>query len=1087
MIQLKKRLIFLMMVLLILFANTINIEAAPKDLSKTAAPAADQTQRIEAYVAQQMKSLKIPGAILMIVTKNDAGIEDIYLKRFGLNQINPQCPLTEELLFPLGSHRESLTALGILRLARGQKLKLSDPVSHYLTWFQPKRRSREITIEQLLYHTSGLPFIPEGDGALANPFGGVAKVATLETPLRKRLTGIALQSEPGEKHFYSPVNYVLLALMIEKVTGETYEDYLQEKVLTPLNMRHTFPAPNLGGVSNLATGYKVEYLQPKPYVVPEKAKAGAVDGASGLWVTNATDLGNWLKANLAAQDLSTQESQRPDFYAVNQSGYFSAMGWKTPQNRRSWLFNQSSLPNYSSFIAFNSSEKLGIAVLANVNADTQFLGWSIVDILHNQKPGTTATENGYQGLDSTANIAIRVLIPFILVILGFFGIFFYNLLRKKCRYAGFSLKMAVGFFLSLLYLGGIAYSISLLPSLLFNGATWAEIQVWISSSIDRVLFLAALAVLLFYLYYILNRLFPKPDGKNIFTTVVLSIVSGFSNALIIMIINLAFNMDNSIKVYLFFFFLLGLVTYIYGQRLVRLNLINVTANMVYTKRMEIVRKILKTHFYKLEAIENGKILAALNNDTEKISGFINTAITGITSMVILCCGLVYLGMINIFGLLVALGVSLLAAASYYAAGRAANIVWEKTRDIQNVLFDFLNDMLSGFKELSLNTAKQKEFHADLEKCSGNYRDLRIWFDLTFANMFVIGELMFTMVVGVIAFLFPLFFPALDSNAIRTFVFVFFYLVGPMHGILNMIPDMIQTRTSWNRIKELLEAISALEPVVDSAGIPAVAGTPAGAEIPAISSPEFVGLPVAAEASAGVESPAILKPDSRHFLLELKDVTYQYKNEGGETFKVGPVNCRFQSGEISFITGGNGSGKSTLAKLVTGLYHPDTGEILVNGERIPPELLSRHYAAVFSDFHLFGKLYGVNFQAKAQEIQQYLQIMGIAHKLEIKDGVLSTVKLSSGQRKRLALMISFLEDRPIYLFDEWAADQDPEFRKYYYHTLLPGLKEKGKCIIAITHDDRYFDTADQLFKMELGMIVEQRSLRPLLEGTKSSRS
>jgi putative ATP-binding cassette transporter len=102
-------------------------------------------------------------------------------------------------------------------------------------------------------------------------------------------------------------------------------------------------------------------------------------------------------------------------------------------------------------------------------------------------------------------------------------------------------------------------------------------------------------------------------------------------------------------------------------------------------------------------------------------------------------------------------------------------------------------------------------------------------------------------------------------------------------------------------------------------------------------------------------------------------------------------------------------------------------------------------------------------------REYLVKLQLNHKLDVKEGVLSTTQLSQGQRKRLALLTAFLEDRSIYLFDEWAADQDPTFKQTFYDSLLPELKARGKTVIVISHDDRYYDVADRLIKLEDGKL------------------
>ena len=299
-------------------------------------------------------------------------------------------------------------------------------------------------------------------------------------------------------------------------------------------------------------------------------------------------------------------------------------------------------------------------------------------------------------------------------------------------------------------------------------------------------------------------------------------------------------------------------------------------------------------------------------------------------------------------------------------------------------------------------------------------------------MFIIGELIFTLAIGSIVFIFPLILTDIDKTSIATFVFILLYMIGPVHGILDTIPNAIEVRISSKRINDLLSKLSSINNVDNIANNQ----NEVGGEIK----------------------------------LELSELEYLYDNNEDDSFKIGPINYSFNSGEIIFITGGNGSGKSTLAKLISGLYSPSRGEITINNNKVSDQTLRAHFSTVFSDFYLFDKLYGIDYKGKENEIQQYLQLLKLDKKVEIVDGEFSTTRLSTGQKKRLALLVAFLEDRPIYLFDEWAADQDPEFRLFFYDTLLPNLKKIGKCVIAITHDDYYFKRADKVIKMELGRMV-----------------
>ena len=169
----------------------------------------------------------------------------------------------------------------------------------------------------------------------------------------------------------------------------------------------------------------------------------------------------------------------------------------------------------------------------------------------------------------------------------------------------------------------------------------------------------------------------------------------------------------------------------------------------------------------------------------------------------------------------------------------------------------------------------------------------------------------------------------------------------------------------------------------------------------------------------------------------------------------------------FLSEENGSGKTTLAKLLTGLYQPDEGKLFINDVPVESAHLSEYFSAAFSPAYLFEKLYNIDVAAKEEEVQKYLELLKLDEKVQISENTYSTIRLSGGQRKRLALLQCYLEDSPIYLFDEWAADQDPEYRRFFYHTLLPEMREMGKIVIAITHDDHYFHIADKVLKMNQG--------------------
>jgi putative ATP-binding cassette transporter len=214
------------------------------------------------------------------------------------------------------------------------------------------------------------------------------------------------------------------------------------------------------------------------------------------------------------------------------------------------------------------------------------------------------------------------------------------------------------------------------------------------------------------------------------------------------------------------------------------------------------------------------------------------------------------------------------------------------------------------------------------------------------------------------------------------------------------------------------------------------------------------------------------PNREWSRIDLREITHTYTQNEDHGFTLGPLSLLLTPGEIVFIVGGNGSGKSTLIKLLTGLYQPETGQIYLDGELIDASNRDRYrqlFSAIFADFYLFERLYGLPHSDLDRQAQTYLSELELDKKVTVANGTLSTTQLSQGQRKRLALLTAYLENRPIYVFDEWAADQDPVFKQVFYQQLLPNLKRRGKTVLVIGHDDRYFEVGDRLIQLDYGQI------------------
>lgn len=1014
----------------LMFSNTVLAEA-----SQQSSLTDDKISQIESWIKKNMKDGKIPGTSVVIVE----GDKTIYSKGFGYSNIITRKPVTQDTLFELGSTSKAFTALGILKLEKEGLINLNDPVNKYIPWFRMKYKGNhrgekvngyiDITLARLLYHTSGIPFKSIGDIPIDD--GDNALEKTVRTQVDKEL-----DFYPGDKFLYATINYDILGLVIQNVSHMSYEDYIRKNIIGELGLNNTYLSRNEAAKYDLADGYKVRFLKQVEYSAPMYRG----NTPAGYIITNAEDLAKWIKIQLDTEksikfdENLVDTSHIPDrTVAPSSDGSSYASGWSVFQDGGGMIAHGGSNPNYSSYILFRPQEKIGIGVLANLDSSyTDTIAKGINNIILGEKPKDN-TSDTYISIDNASFAIALISLPVALATTCLLVILIIQIIkRERMRIEG-AKRIVLNTSFLLLFILGFGYCMYRMPEVLFWGLPWSFVKVWAPQSLIIGVILLFITVTIFCIYFLLTTIFAKSDDKSLFAVTVLSIVSGFGNAIIIFIINEALNRTDGFQTGLLLFFVMGIAIYVYGQRLVRIRLLKLTNELVYNKRVFLINRILNASYEKIEQLENGKIHAGLNNDTETLSNFANVIISAATSLVTLICCFVYLGIINFYGLLISILVIFIAAGLYYLMGRHANKLWEETRDIQNIFFKFINSLINGFKELKMHSKRQSEFRDDMQSSCEEYKDKRIKGDLGFANAFVIGELLFTLVIGAVAFVFPVLFKDIQISSLRSYIFVFLYMTGPVHGVLNSIPQIINVKISYKRLGELVKELESTD-LVEESRVSNIYG-------------------------------------KNQVELKLTDVEYSYKKNDNEVFRVGPVNCSFKLGEVTFITGGNGSGKSTLAKILSGLYQPDRGEITINNSKMNLEDLQQNYSTIFSDYFLFDKLYGIDYKNKINKTTELLRKLQIDDKLNIDNGEFSTTKLSSGQRKRVALLVSYLEDRPIYLFDEWAADQDPEFRKYFYEYLIQDLKSRGKCIIAITHDDRYFDKADKILKMENGEIVD----------------
>ena len=458
----------------------------------------------------------------------------------------------------------------------------------------------------------------------------------------------------------------------------------------------------------------------------------------------------------------------------------------------------------------------------------------------------------------------------------------------------------------------------------------------------------------------------------------------------------------------------------------------------YNMRLELGRRILATPLRRVEEAGLHRILAALTSDMESISSaFLRLPfLCNCTAVVTVC--LVYLGWLSWTLLLALLGFLAVVVVSYVLPANRANRFIQKGREEWDTLVSHFRAMTIGAKELKLNRRRSDVFlYGTLQETSLSMQQE----SAKGANIHVVlnswTQLMYFIVIGVILFVLPGLIGNITAQVLTSYALTILYMSGSLMALVGIVPTFSRASIALSRIEKLGLALADHQVREDATEALFVA--PTWQEI------------------------------------ELRGITHSYYREReGASFTLGPINLRLGRGELIFLVGGNGSGKTTLAKLLCGLYIPESGSLLLDAQPVTDRTRDQYrqlFSVVFSDFYLFEKLLGLEAVDLDRRAAHYIAHLQLDHKVEVREGQLSTVDLSQGQRKRLALLTAYLEDRPIYIFDEWAADQDPVFREIFYYELLPELKARGKTVVVISHDERYYGIADRVVKLDYGQLAE----------------
>lgn len=542
----------------------------------------------------------------------------------------------------------------------------------------------------------------------------------------------------------------------------------------------------------------------------------------------------------------------------------------------------------------------------------------------------------------------------------------------------------------------------------------------------------------------------RTSRRSLLLTLLFGLASGVSSAALLSLINQSLERSFEERTQLGLAFC-GLAVVAMLTRAGSQVLLNsMHQDIVMDLRRRLGRQFLATSLRQLEQTGSHRMLSSMSSDTVMVGVGMTALPEVFISITIVAGSLVYLALISWKMLLVMVGFLAVGSLGFSLVTNPAMKLRHQVRQDESLLFKRFQSLMDGAKELRLHRPRRNEFlERVLDPLVHGIRTQWVRAENLFALANSGGMFLYMFVIGLLLFVMPRFSPVTQA-AMVSYTLVILYVQQPLGIILGTMAYVSRAVVALENLQKL-------------------------------------GLTLTPEIEAPPALPAETPTRLRSFrTLELRGITHTYRRENDDgSFTLGPIDLTVNRGELLFLVGGNGSGKTTLAKLLTGLYAPEGGQLLVDGQPIRDEERDEYrqlFSAVFFDFHLFEQLLGLGSTENLEQARNYLSKLLLDRKVKIENGSFSTTELSQGQRKRLALLTAYLEDRPFYIFDEWAADQDPSFKEIFYREILPDLKRLGKTVLVISHDDRYFQLADRLLHIEAGQLTPMAQPRLEQVGT-----
>lgn len=523
----------------------------------------------------------------------------------------------------------------------------------------------------------------------------------------------------------------------------------------------------------------------------------------------------------------------------------------------------------------------------------------------------------------------------------------------------------------------------------------------------------------------------------------MSAVSGLANGLLLAIVNFAAEevYNRELEARLFVVYLISLILFVYTQKIAFVEAITSVEQALQQVKLRIVNKVRRVELRFIEEHQEMGGYTALTQDSSLISQTAMKMVIAAQSLLVLLFSSIYLAMLSPFSFLLTLFAITIGVIVFFSHFQQTSEELQAAEQKEGQFLDRFTAMQHGFKELQVNRCESDDMFSHLNDSITQAKELKVSANTRLFFDAMLGNFVFYLLLLLIVSLLPLALPT-SSETTHKVVASILFIFGPVGMFTGAMSMIMKTESAIKNLYTLEEKL---------------------------------------DASIQIQEPQNPEKYQDFKQIRIENLKFHYVDAHGKTlFLSGPHNLIIHRHEMLFIVGGNGSGKSTFLKLLMALYHAEQGSIYVDDEKIQIPMYPNYralFSIVLTDFYLFDRIYGLP-DINADEVNKWLIILELDKKTRYENGRFTNTDLSTGQKKRLAFIVAVLKNRPICIFDELAADQDPGFRKKFYEQILPDLKAQGRLVIVVSHDDKYFYLADRIIKLQDGHIASVIEKSPL---------